>query len=108
MQILDDELMHAIATSFIRIITQCNPQNMASTAWSFAKLEFCHAPLMASIASAALRMSSWKEEDEGEEAYPPQELANLAWAFATLGLPDGPLLAAISAQSLRPRAHFGP
>ena len=51
-----------------------NTQNLANTAWAFAKVVQLDAPLFIALARAA-------ERRVGEN---PQELANTAWAFATV------------------------
>merc|ERR1719221_952493 len=62
-------------------------QDLANTAWSFARLGVTDQPLMHSIAAAAIARIS---------DFDPLGLSNLLWAYAKLELQDQPLLAAIS------------
>ena len=76
------ELMTALARSIERRVGDCNAQELANTAWAFAKVGQLDAVLFAALARAAERhMDSFKA----------QELANTAWAFATAGVSAGPL-----------------
>ena len=57
-------------------MSEFNAQNIANTAWAFAKLGQLDEKLFAALArEAALRVSEFKA----------QNIANTAWAFATLG-----------------------
>eukprot|EP00445_Apocalathium_hangoei_P014858 CAMPEP_0203878660 /NCGR_PEP_ID=MMETSP0359-20131031/23195_1 /ASSEMBLY_ACC=CAM_ASM_000338 /TAXON_ID=268821 /ORGANISM="Scrippsiella Hangoei, Strain SHTV-5" /LENGTH=62 /DNA_ID=CAMNT_0050797909 /DNA_START=138 /DNA_END=322 /DNA_ORIENTATION=+ len=61
---------------------------MANIAWSCAKLQFAHEPLLSAIsAQAILRISEFIN----------QGLANTLWAFAKVAFASEPLIEAIAA-----------
>jgi len=74
-------------------------QDLANTAWAFAKVAIRNEPLFEAIAiSAMLRMP---ESD-------PQNLANIAWSFATVKIQHMPLVGVMSEHALATMKQFGP
>ncbi len=72
-------VLEVVAAWVLRRIGDCNPQDLANTAWAFAKLELRqHEDLLAAIAAQALRTDL--------DGFTPQNLASMAWAFAALEL----------------------
>ena len=55
-------------------MSNCNPQELANTAWAFATASQSDASLFAALATAA-------EQRMGD--FNPQALTNTAWAFVT-------------------------
>jgi len=84
-------LIDAISAAALAKIDDYNQQNIANTAWAFAKLVVTHQPLLASISAAAITRSS---------EFIPQGLANLAWALAKLVVLDAPLMPALSSAAM--------
>ena len=64
-----------------------NPQNLANSAWAFAKAGQSDAPLFTALARKA---------EHCADNFNLQELANTAWAFATAGQKDASLFAALA------------
>lgn len=87
-----DRRLLSVAASLSPLLSSCNAQSLANTAWSFATLRYRDAPLMSAISSAALRKIA---------AFSPQELANTPWAYAVLGCPDAPLMPSIASAARR-------
>lgn len=86
-------LMHAIASSSIRLIVDFDSQNIGNLAWAFATLQSLDEPLMPSISAAALPRIA---------AFNMQELANTAWAFAVLEYwHDKQLIDSIASQAMK-------
>lgn len=67
--------------------TEASPQAITSTVWSFAVLQICDIPLMASMSTSA-RSAIGRFSSQG--------LAKLSWAFANLRVRNQPLLYAIA------------
>ncbi|KAJ8601610.1 hypothetical protein CTAYLR_008466 [Chrysophaeum taylorii] len=85
-----DRRVIALADACQRCIREFNPQNLANTAWAFARAGIDAPQLFAAIADAALSRL-------GE--FNPQDLANTAWAVATAGI-EAPRLFAVIADDL--------
>ena len=71
-----ESLMAALARSMERRLGDCNPQELANTAWAFAKAGHPDPALFTAVAGAAERRLG---------SFNAQELTNTAWAFATAG-----------------------
>eukprot|EP00747_Dinoflagellata_sp_TGD_P098866 gnl/TRDRNA2_/TRDRNA2_167577_c4_seq2.p1 gnl/TRDRNA2_/TRDRNA2_167577_c4~~gnl/TRDRNA2_/TRDRNA2_167577_c4_seq2.p1 ORF type:complete len:476 (+),score=33.92 gnl/TRDRNA2_/TRDRNA2_167577_c4_seq2:116-1543(+) len=121
--------MEAISGEVMARSRMLGTQELANIAWSFAKLQILHYPLLTSLSEAArhrlqnfraqeLANISWAWSALAVEHHPlmasiasaarPKisafntlELANTVWAFSTLGMCDQPLLAALSAAAMR-------
>merc|ERR1712224_1127986 len=72
-------------------------QNLANTAWAFAKMPIVHVPLMHALSAASIPLI---------EDFKPLELPITFWAFATLHCADLPLLHAISEAAIRKSPEF--
>lgn len=70
-------------------------RELASMAWSCAKVEFCHRPLLEAIARCAQQQS-----------FAPQGLSNLSWAFATVKFLDAPLMFFLAFQVVEQISEF--
>jgi hypothetical protein len=90
---MDAPLYRAFAKVIERRVGEFNAQDLANTAWAFAKA--CHED---ALLFAALARASARRLDD----FNPQDLVNTAWAFAKLGQLDAPLFAAL-ARSLTAR-----
>ena len=90
---MDAPLYRAFAKVIERRVAEFNAQDLANTAWAFAKA--CHED---ALLFAALARASARRLDD----FNPQDLVNTAWAFAKLGQLDAPLFAAL-ARSLTAR-----
>ena len=71
-----------------RIVKEGNPQEIANTAWAFAKVGRTPDALLAAIEKEATWFVNHRDVK-------PQNIANTAWAFAKVGRVSEPLLAAI-------------
>ena len=69
-------LFAALATAAERLMGELNSQELANTAWAFARACQKDASLLAALATAV---------QQGMGNFIPKELANTAWAFATAG-----------------------
>jgi C4-dicarboxylate-specific signal transduction histidine kinase len=76
-------LLDAISQASLARLSNFTEQNLANTAWSFAKLARMEVPLREAISSAAVARIS---------QFFPQALANMAWSWATLVCRDLTLL----------------
>ena len=85
-------LFEAIAYKASRRIRDFNSQDMANTAWAFARAGVAALDLFDAIASAAPRRIA---------EFKSQELANTAWAFAAVDVAAPMLFAAIAAETPR-------
>jgi len=88
--VLEDSRLHVLLEKVAANVPVARPQSLASTAWSIAKLQVKDAPLLTSIAAAALAKLS---------EFGTQEMSNTAWSFAKLSLCHVPFLDAIAAES---------
>eukprot|EP00929_Paragymnodinium_shiwhaense_P048416 TRINITY_DN24481_c0_g2_i3.p1 TRINITY_DN24481_c0_g2~~TRINITY_DN24481_c0_g2_i3.p1 ORF type:complete len:1080 (-),score=278.32 TRINITY_DN24481_c0_g2_i3:174-3413(-) len=79
------QLMKALARSIQRRLGDCNAQELANTAWAFAKAGQSDAELFEALARVAEKRISELNA---------QEVANTVWAFATTGHVDTKLFAA--------------
>ncbi|KAJ1618394.1 hypothetical protein T492DRAFT_636534 [Pavlovales sp. CCMP2436] len=75
------------------------PQNLANTAWAFAKLGVPAPQLFDAIA---------RESEQRIGSFNEQNLANTAWAFATVGIPAPRLFEAIARESEQRIGSFKP
>jgi len=93
-------LMAALAEEMQRKAQQMNPQNLANSAWAFAKLGITNKPLMAALA---------KEMQRKAQQMNPQELANSAWAFLRLRISAPALMTQLGAAivHLQPKGRIG-
>ena len=85
-------LCAAIDKDAERIVEQGTPQNIANTAWAFAKSGYRPDALLAAIEKEA----GWLVNHPDAK---PQHIANTAWAVAKLGRNSEPLLAAIEKET---------
>ena len=76
----------------MRQIDAFSPQELANTAWGYAKIGFVHRRLFAAIAPVALRKI---------REFNSLEMANIMWAFVTLGLMARTLFDAIAVEATR-------
>ena len=74
-----DTLMQTLGASIGQRMSQCNAQEIANTAWAFAKAGHLDARLSAALATV-VRASI--------DSFKAQELSNTAWAYATAGYSD--------------------
>merc|ERR1739848_159988 len=78
----DVRLFDALAEAALLKISSFDEQNLANTAWAFAKVGRDDSRLFDALAEAALRKIS---------SFNDQNLANTAWAFAKVGRDDARL-----------------
>ena len=69
----DDELFAALARAALARVSELNAQQLANTAWAFAKAGQSDDKLFAAWA----RVAEWQVSE-----FNSQQLANTAWAFA--------------------------
>ena len=81
------DLMKALARSIVRKLFECNAQELANTAWAFAKADYLDDQLFAQLARAVQALL----ESQGDTAFNSQEITNTAWAFATASHRDDAL-----------------
>ena len=93
------ELMAALATSIESRVGDCNAQELANTAWAFAKAEHRASALFDALATAAAR----RVRD-----FNAQELANTAHAFAKAGHASPALFDAVAATAAPRLREFTP
>lgn len=80
-------LVKALAKAIERCLHDCNAQELANSAWAFAKAGYLDANLFSSLA----RVVESRAND-----FNAQELANISWAFATANQSDAKLFSALS------------
>mmetsp|Transcript_15312 Transcript_15312/g.43798 ORF Transcript_15312/g.43798 Transcript_15312/m.43798 type:complete len:256 (-) Transcript_15312:14-781(-) len=94
--------MDSIAAQAIPILAeppQLKAQERSNTAWSYSTLPVSHAPLLAAIASAAIRSI----EETG-----CRHMANTAWSLAVLHYRDDPLMTAIASSAIPRLSELSP
>lgn len=84
-------LLHALAASSLRTITDFGSQSIANLAWAMSRMQVIDRPLLDALAAQALRTLAGAN---------PQNLSNTAWAFAKRGCLPRPLIDAISSAAL--------
>tara|TARA_B110001452_G_C15204395_1_gene417807 strand:+ start:56 stop:880 length:825 start_codon:yes stop_codon:yes gene_type:complete len=82
-----DALMQALAASITQRVSEANAQELANTAWAFAKAGQLDAQLSEALARAAERRI---------DEFKAQEISNIAWAYATAGCSDALLFKALA------------
>ena len=82
-----DVLMQALAVSIRQRVSEANAQELANTAWAFAKAGQLDAQLSGALARAAERRI---------DEFKAQEISNMAWAYATAGCSDALLFEALA------------
>ena len=86
-----DRRLPPLAERCRRRIDAFQPQEIANTAWGFAKTDFIERPLFLAIVAAALtRLGKFN----------PQELANTVWAFAMGGVAAETLFEAVAVEAV--------
>lgn len=78
-------------------VTQFGSQELANTAWAFARLNVRDAPLLDAISQQSLRLIALAK---------PQHLSNMVWSLAVLYYTHKPLLTALSAESISKLPNF--
>lgn len=129
-----DPLMSVVAAEVVKKIKGFKHQELANTAWAFAKCGLWNEQLAQSIAqqcyegikefstdslsNVAWAMAQWSSKDETllrtmseelmqkPETYEPQPMATLAWAFSTLSFRPENLLKNILSESARKISQF--
>jgi hypothetical protein len=81
--LLEDQLLHALASGIMRVIDQFNPQALTTVAWGMATMEYHNEKLGQAIKQACFSQL---------ESFNQQDLANAAWALTSLGVSDDALL----------------
>lgn len=95
----DPALLTVIAREAVARVSTCRPFDLASLAWSFAKLLKRDPTLLDALVS---------ESCAKVQLFYPQDLSNMGWAVATLRIHDKRLMAAIAEAAKTKLADFGP
>ena len=90
-------LMGTLAGTMICRLDGCNAQELANTAWAFAKAGYVDQQLFTCLAQVSVKHL---------DSFNAQELANTAWAFATAGHSDAQLFEALARVAARRLGQF--
>ena len=97
--VVDEVTWERLAARSVESMGAFNPQDLANTAWAFAKTGQASPALFEAIVAASVpRLRDFK----------PQALANTAWSFATAGHASPALFEAIAAASVPRLRDFNP
>lgn len=78
LKLVNETLLDAISSRALQI-HEYDAQDIAQTAWAFAKFAIKDCPMLESLAAASLRTISLAG---------PRDIAGMAWSFATLAYVD--------------------
>jgi len=94
-----EPLWCALAERGCAVVKDAEPQQLANTAWAYARARHAAPALLDAIATAAMA----RVDD-----FSPQALANMAWAYATARQPAPALMDAIAVAAVVQIAEFNP